>query len=330
MDNDKTYNAETVEETSGEEKQVLPIPAEESGGVRDYLLTMVDPYEETGVMREDNEAAKWAYLASESRRRHILTGIVSSMERMENRSWASVIDFYGIRVLIPLREMVLAEWPEGTEPVWSVWNRIRQMLGATVEFIPMAVDIRNHAVVGSRKEAMLIRQKQFYATGRIYAGMRVECRVIGVSDNGVTLEAAGVDSSVRSRHISHNWFSSAADLYSVGDIVEARVLETGHDALKDRYSVKLSIKDAQEKDDGAALKKLARGSICFGTVTGVRDGNIYIRLQAGCNAATRLYRCRDMPARDDTVSFEVRRIDEEQQMVFGVITRIIRRHPAMR
>ena len=68
----------------------------------------------------------------------------------------------------------------------------------------------------------------------------------------------------------------------------------------------------------------------FGTVTGVRNGNIYVRLQAGCNAATRIYRGQNMPERNDTVSFEVRRIDEESQMVFGVITRIIHRHPTLR
>ena len=63
--------------------------------------------------------------------------------------------------------MVLTEWPEEDPIPRSVRIQIGRMLGATIDFIPAAVDIRNRAAVGSRKAAMLQRQKRYYATGRV-------------------------------------------------------------------------------------------------------------------------------------------------------------------
>ena len=324
LDGEETREPET--HTSEADASESPTRAKRE----DYLLIIPPAEVADSILRSEDETAKWDYLAGEARRRHILTGMVSGVEHLTGRNWVVVVDFYGIRVMIPLREMVLVEWPKGSDPVWSVLSRIRQMLGATVDFIPVGVDMEHHAMVGSRKEAMLVRQKQYYGSGRIYPGMRIKSRVIGVSENGVLLEAAGVDSSVRSRNISREWFSSATDLYGVGEEVAARVMDVKYDAVRDRYSVVLSIKDAQEKTGRKVLEKLVRGSTYLGTVTGVQDGNIYIRLQVGCNAATRLYRTQDMPERNDTVSFEVRRVDVENRMVFGVITRIIKRHTPLR
>ena len=61
------------------------------------------------------------------------------------------------------------------------------MLGATIDFIPAAVDIRNRAAVGSRKAAMLQRQKRYYATGRVKPGILMACRVLGVGNNTMTV-----------------------------------------------------------------------------------------------------------------------------------------------
>ena len=72
---------------------------------------------ERGVTREDSEEAKWGYLAGAVRRQQILTGIVSAgMTYTENGMPIVPIDFEGLCVKIPVREMTLIEWPED-EPI---------------------------------------------------------------------------------------------------------------------------------------------------------------------------------------------------------------------
>ena len=60
---------------------------------------------------------KWGYLAGAVRRQQILTGIVSAgMTYTENGMPIVPIDFEGLCVKIPVREMTLIEWPED-EPI---------------------------------------------------------------------------------------------------------------------------------------------------------------------------------------------------------------------
>lgn len=96
------------------------------------------------------------------------------------------------------------------------------------------------------------------------------------------------------------------------------------------YAVSLSIKAASENPDRTALEQITPNSNYFGVVTGMKDRVFFVRLQAGVNAKTKLYRSIDMPSRLDTVSFRVTRVDEENGIALGFITRIIKRHTRMR
>ena len=295
----------------------------------DDLLELNDL--ERGVTREDSEDVKWGYLAGAARRQQILTGIVSSgIIQTENGLPVCPVDFEGLRILIPIREMVLTEWPEEDPIPRSVRIQIGRMLGATIDFIPAAVDIRNRAAVGSRKAAMLQRQKRYYATGRVKPGILMACRVLGVGNNTMTVEACGVDAEIYARNVSWEWFSDIADLHSTGDLVVARVMDVSYNEERDVYSVNLSIKEASENPDWAALEKITPNSNYFGVVTGVKDRVFFVRLQVGVNAKTKLYRSIDMPSRLDTVSFRVTGVDEENGIALGFITRIIKRHTRLR
>lgn len=286
---------------------------------------------ERGVTREDSEEAKWGYLAGAVRRQQILTGIVSAgMTYTENGMPIVPIDFEGLCVKIPVREMTLIEWPEDEPIPRSVRVQIGRMLGATIDFIPAGVDFKERVAIGSRKAAMLQRQKRYYASGRVKPGILMACRVLTVGNNTMMVEACGVDTEIYARNVSWEWFSDIADLHSTGDLVVARVLDVTYNEQRDTYAVNLSIKDASENPDRAALEKIVPNSNYFGVVTGVKDRVFFVRLQAGVNAKTKLYRSIDMPSRLDTVSFRVTRVDEENGIALGFITRIIKRHTRLR
>ena len=240
------------------------------------------------------------------------------------------IDFEGLCVKIPVREMTLIEWPEDEPIPRSVRVQIGRMLGATIDFIPAGVDFKERVAIGSRKAAMLQRQKRYYASGRVKPGILMACRVLTVGNNTMMVEACGVDTEIYARNVSWEWFSDIADLHSTGDLVVARVLDVTYNEQRDTYAVNLSIKGASENPDRAALEKIVPNSNYFGVVTGVKDRVFFVRLQAGVNAKTKLYRSIDMPSRLDTVSFRVTRVDEENGIALGFITRIIKRHTRLR
>ena len=154
----------------------------------------------------------------------------------------------------------LKEWPEGERIPQNFRIRLGRILGATVDFILVGVDIRNRAAVASRRAAMLQRQAKYYATGRIKPGIRVACRVIAVGGNRVTLEAVGVDCEVNANALSWEWFPDVTDLFSTEDLVVAKVMDVSKDESTGRYSVKLSVKAATENPDLPTLRKLVPGS----------------------------------------------------------------------
>lgn len=320
-------------EEVAEQVAETPIPAAAPAAPRrqssEDLLELND--QERGVTREDSEDAKWGYLAGAARRQQILTGIVSTdISLTENGMPVVPIDFEGLCVKIPVREMVLSEWPDDAPIPKDVRIQIGRMLGATIDFIPAGVDIKNRAAIGSRKAAMLQRQKRYYASGRVKPGILMACRVLAVGNNTMTVEACGVDTEIYARNVSWQWFSDITDLYATGDLVVARVMDVGYNPEREIYSVSLSIKEASENPDRAALEKIVPNSNYFGVVTGVKDRVFFVRLQAGVNAKTKLYRSIDMPSRLDTVSFRVTGVDEESGIALGFITRIIKRHTRLR
>jgi len=292
------------------------------------LLTIND--QERGVAPEDSDDVKWNYIAGAYARRLVLTGVVSGLESLDSDNPICVVDYEGIRVLIPGRQMFMDEWPEGERIPQSFRIRLGRILGATVDFILVGVDVRNRAAVASRRAAMLQRQAKYYATGRIKPGIRVACRVIAVGGNRVTLEAVGVDCEVNANALSWEWFPDVTDLFSTEDLVVAKVMDVAKDENTGHYSVKLSVKAATENPDLPSLRKLVPGSNYYGVVTGVHDKLIFVRLQAGANAKTKLFRTREIPSKLDTVSFQVRGIDEDTGVALGLITRIIRRHSKLR
>ena len=320
-------------EEVAEQVAETPVPAAAPAAPRrqssEDLLELND--QERGVTREDSEDAKWGYLAGAARRQQILTGIVSTdISLTENGMPVVPIDFEGLCVKIPVREMVLSEWPDDAPIPKDVRIQIGRMLGATIDFIPAGVDIKNRAAIGSRKAAMLQRQKRYYASGRVKPGILMACRVLAVGNNTMTVEACGVDTEIYARNVSWQWFSDITDLYATGDLVVARVMDVGYNPEREIYSMSLSIKEASENPDRAALEKIVPNSNYFGVVTGVKDRVFFVRLQAGVNAKTKLYRSIDMPSRLDTVSFRVTGVDEESGIALGFITRIIKRHTRLR
>lgn len=290
------------------------------------ILTISD--QERGITREDSAEIKWNYLMTAWHRHHILTGVVSAIETMESGVKVCAVDYQGIRILIPAKEMFNMEISDGDALPTQIVIRLNRILGATVDFLLTGVDVKGHAAVASRKEALRINIARYFDTGRVKEGILLTCRVIGIANNSVTVEALGMETTIVGRDLSWQWLSDVADYFAAGDLIVARVMKLDKDDTGE-YNLKLSIREATDNPDYEAVGKLVQGSAYFGVVTGVKDNVIFVRLQAGVNAKTKKY-MGDPPMKNDTVSFMVTHVNVEHALALGFITRIVKKSNRLR
>lgn len=275
---------------------------------------------------ENQISVKWLYLSGAYANHELLTGTVSGFEEIDGMNPLCIVEYEGVRIIVPASEMFMESWQAGTAPPPEMIRRIKHLLGAKINFILLGIDRENEAAVGSRREAMLKQQAKYYKTGRVVPGAIITCNVISVGSNSVVVDALGVDSSIPASRLTWEWFADITEMFAPGDEVLARVLSIQPDPDTGRYRVKLSVKAAIPNPDLASLRKLVPGCNYYGTVASYNKQTVFIRLQVGVNATSTVWMSKEIPARFDTVSFQLTNIDEDQGIAHGVITRIIRKN----
>lgn len=265
----------------------------------------------------------------------ILTGQLSGIEELGERSVVAVVEHNGFRVVIPLEEMLLklsnaAGQSEG-------FNFLRQrklltaMLGADIDFVVKGIDPDSRSIVASRREAMLRKQRTFYLTPNINGeyqvreGRIVQARVIALAEKAMRVEIFGVECSILARDLSWDWIGDARERYAVGDEILVRILAVDR-ADKNNISVRADARSISNNTSLENLKKCRVQCKYAGRITDIHKGIFFIRLTNGVNAVA--HSCLDYraPGRKDDVSFVVTRLDEETGVAVGMITRIIRQN----
>ena len=79
-------------------------------------------------------------------------------------------------------------------------------------------------------------------------------------------------------------------------------------------------------EDGDNLSQCQVQCRYVGQVMDVRKGVVYVRLNIGVNAIAHSCYDRRAPGKRDDVSFSVTRLDPEQGVAIGIITRIIKQN----
>lgn len=285
---------------------------------------------------DDEEEVIWHEIRNAYRVRRPLTGTLSGVEDTIDKKTIAVLDYKGLRVVVPMKEMMLrlGRTPSGNEYT-SLMKRQSQvlstMLGAEVDFMVKGLDSKAKAVIASRKDAMLRKRKTFYldtdAAGmpRVYVGRVVQARVIAVAEKVVRVEVFGVECSILARDLSWDWIGDARERFSVGDKILVRIQEVNVESLEE-ITLRADVRSVSNTTSRERLKLCRIEGKYAGTVTDVRRGVVYIRLNNGVNAVA--HACYDyrMPGKKDDVSFAVTRIDEESGIAIGIITRIIKQN----
>lgn len=285
---------------------------------------------------EDREAIIWHDIQNSHRTRRILTGMLDGVEKTESGLTLAVVNYRGFRVAIPVKEMMLytGKTPSGREfmELMDQLNRIlNARLGSEIDFIVKGYDNDSRSVVGSRREAMLRKRQTFYldtdemGEHLIYEGRVVQARVVAVAEKVIRVEVFGVETSIVARGLSWEWIGNARDHFNVGDRILVRVLKINRTDVE-HLTIRVDARSVSATNSHDNLKKCMPQCRYAGRVTDVRNGVVFIRLNNGVNAIA--HSCYDprYPGKKDDVSFAVTRIDEEQGVAIGIITRIIKQN----
>lgn len=287
--------------------------------------------------QEERDAAIWHEIQNSYRTRRLLTGTLDGVEKLDSGLTLAVVNYKGFRVAIPVKEMMLEQvgkMPAGPEYI-ELMDRFHRILnsrlGCEIDFIVKGYDNDSRSVVASRRDAMLRKRKTFYmdvdelGEHMIYEGRVVQARVVAVAEKVIRVEVFGVETSIIARGLSWEWIGNARDHFSVGDRILVRVQKIVRTDLE-HLSIQADVRSVSATNSRDNLKKCMPQCRYAGRVTDVRNGVVFIRLNNGVNAIA--HSCYDLrtPGKKDDVSFAVTRLDEEQEVAIGIITRIIKQN----
>ena len=171
------------------------------------------------------EAAAWHEIHNAYRTRRILSAPLGGIEQTDSGKTIAVVDYNGFRIVIPLKEMMVAPSAASSTDSMAVrqMKLLGNMLGAEIDFVILGIDSKSRSVVASRREAMMRKRQLFYfspdANGeyRVREGRVVQARVIAVADKSIRVEIFGVECSIMARDLAWDWIGDAHDRFAVGD-----------------------------------------------------------------------------------------------------------------
>lgn len=299
-----------------EEKNInLPVLTIESGDIFEHNY--------------DKKKEVWHQIQNAYISKRVLSGVLSGVENTENGSIA-VVYYKDFRVVIPVNEMMLnLSDNSGYGDLKTRQLRIlNHMLGCELDFIILGIDNKEKSVVASRKKAMEAKRKKFFLSEEnpmITKDRIVQARIIAVAEKVVRIEVFGVECSVPAKNLSWEWIGDAREKFFVGDVVLVHITNVEINSETDIH-IEADMKSVTKNE---VLEKLDRCKIqgkYSGKITDIYKGIIFIKLDIGVNAIAHTCTDRRIPGKHDDITFVVNRLDKENGVAVGIITRIIRQN----
>lgn len=288
--------------------------------------------DEKVLTQDEKDALLWLELRTSMKSRRILSAKLEGIEKLPSGSYIAVVYYKEFRIVIPANEMMIDISEYDDQSNLELNNRYAQilsrMLGAEIDFIISGIDKKEKKVVGSRKSAMLKKRQQYYINEidgkpRITVGKKVESRVVAVGDKTMRVEMFGVETVVSIKNAAWEWLEDLRDTYEVGDRIYVKIMELEVIDQNEIY-VSASIKEAMDNPSKENIKKCIVQGKYIGKVTGLDQNVIYVRLNVGVNAIALAVHDRKAPTKRDEVSFVITRIDEDNGIAIGIITKVLK------
>ena len=247
----------------------------------------------------------------------------------------------GWQIIVPAGYMGFAksEFPDNMTPMDKVSKYrayIKKMVGATIDVVIVAIDLKSMVAAGNRELAMKDKIKRNYFTydknglskiERAFKnGKPAQARVVTIAKSVVILDVFGYITPVIARNVEWRFIENLKDVLSVGDIVPVKImtleLDKDNEEILECY---VSIKDAKENMMKRNMARFTENSSYAGKVTGINNG-YYVQIgdfENGIDVLCKIVHSYENPNLGDTVLVTIGIKDEAIGKVYGRIDEIL-------
>ena len=262
---------------------------------------------------QENRLFAWQNLYSSKENLKILSGTICAMEVEQDgkkKVDCAIVYYEHIKVIIPIHEMAITQERK----------YLRNMLGAKIDFIVLEIDELRECVVASRKKAMEIKRQIEFS--KHYQGDKVEATVISVGIKHIKVNCLGIDINLRIDDLAYGYIQDVNEFYSVGDVIEVKILEID----KENYLLKISAKELLEDPYKNIRIYFTEGGEYVGKITGYAPNGVYIKLMQGVDAVAIIpIWMNKIPNLGDSVAIRIHEIVEKKRKIYCSLRRIIKR-----
>ena len=235
---------------------------------------------------------EWNSIYASYRGRSVMSGTVIGVDRIRlrtrdkttgemiwRRMFCAVVIPFRVRILIPESEM----WMPGDERPGFV---LRNISGATIDFVIISVDRENGLAFGSRRMALPSR-RYFFSTqpDMNRPGSRITCNVLAVGPRRCLVSCHGYDLDLTQREMSYTAVADLREEYHTGEPLDCIVKE--YDRRKNRLVI--SVKETVPNPFDGADFRHPEGSQRCAVIAGKYAGGVFCNLPDGvtvmCNYA---------------------------------------------
>ena len=255
------------------------------------------------MTEELQEKIKWQNINSSKERGKILTGKIIAIESekiKDNNIVCAIIDFRGIRVLIPATEIA--------EDIKNDKKQLRNMMGAEIKFI----------VIASRIKAME-RLKEINLK-KVEVGDNVYGKVIGTWRKHIRLECMGCDFIIKAQDLQYGYIEDVSKIYKINEQVKVCIKEIS----EDRKNIKISVKDLLEDPFKNIRKDFVEKGEYLATITGYTNSGMFANIAQGVDTVCTLPTWLDRPPLPgEKVVVKIYKIIPEKRKIYSSLVRTI-------
>lgn len=272
----------------------------------------------------DEQMNNLVNLVASLRSRHILCGKLEGVENSSGGEPRGILKYGEFKVLIPCSEMMdIPENMRDMNPNDVMRYMFGKRLGAEIEFVVLGIDQGAELVIGSRKEAMNLRRRQFYfgadreGNNLLYEGAIAEARIMSVIRTGIFVELFGVETYIPAVELSYQRILDCARMYVPGQRILVKLLSLDRED-PNNIRITLSVKQTKRNPYDSLSSMYIIGNSYIGTVSMVDVNGVFVALDGGVDCLCP-YPARGVPVVGSRATVRLYRVDHELKRLSGDI-----------
>jgi small subunit ribosomal protein S1 len=209
-------------------------------------------------------------------------GVIIEAPVIDHNKGGLIVDC-GIRGFVPISQIVdFPRRPQNDQPrdaAQEIAEKLQPFVGRKLRLKILEVNRKANRLILSEKVALYEerREKRDELFSSLQVGQRVKGHVRSIAPFGVFVDLGGIDGLVHKSELSWNKVNNPEGGYTVGEEVEAEVIDINHE----RGRISLSIRRLQPDPWHSTVADFKVGDVIDGTVTKLVNFGAFVRVRDG-------------------------------------------------